>query len=421
MSMAVEVSASARKPVGYAWVVAAVSTLALIISNGLTIGGIPVFYKAMQDEFVTAGAVAADRAQTFISNGATLTFLLSGIFSMIGGWLILSLGLKRLMLIGCVCLGAGLVLFGVASSVWMIYLSRFLMGVSLGFVGVTPNVVLVSNWFREKRGTALGVMLTGTSIGGFLVPLIAAPMILSFGWRTAMLLLSLSVWLVLLPAVIFIVRDAPAAVEENPAELTGATLMEALQKPIFWMFALCAALVFYPIFVTTQQFILYLQSPKIGMSLQMASIAQSAIFAFSIIGKSLGGYFSDKVSPTRVLLFCAVVMLLSTTVLLELTAGRALLFIIPFGLGYGGTFVLLQRLVSDYFGMREYGKILGTIVLIEIAGAFIGGQVTGYLADKAGGDYTLAFYGVSAVIAGVLLCTVILNSMYRRDRLAAVG
>jgi MFS family permease len=420
--MAIEVSAKDESRLaGYAWVVVAVSTAALIISNGLTIGGIPVFYKAMQDEFVAAGAVAADRAQTFISNGATLTFLLSGVFSMIGGWMIPRVGLKRLMLIGCVCLGAGLVLFGVASSVWMIYLSRFLMGVSLGFVGVTPNVVLVSNWFRENRGAALGVMLTGTSIGGFLVPLIAAPMILSFGWRTAMLLLSLSAWLLLLPAVVFIVRDAPAVVEEKTAERTGATLTEALRKPIFWVFALCAALVFYPIFVTTQQFILYLQSPKIGMTLQMASIAQSAIFAFSVIGKSLGGYLSDKVSTTRVLLFCAVIMSLSATVLLELTAGRALLFIIPFGLGYGGTFVLLQRLVSDYFGMREYGKILGTIVMIEIAGAFIGGQVTAYLADKAGGDYTLAFYGVSAVTAGVLLCTVILNLMHQRDRTAAPG
>jgi len=84
--MAIEVSAKDESRLaGYAWVVVAVSTAALIISNGLTIGGIPVFYKAMQDEFVAAGAVAADRAQTFISNGATLTFLLSGVFSMIGG------------------------------------------------------------------------------------------------------------------------------------------------------------------------------------------------------------------------------------------------------------------------------------------------------------------------------------------------
>jgi MFS family permease len=404
----------------YAWVIVAVSTLALIISNGLTIGGIPVFYKPMQDEFIASGAVAADRAQTFISTGATLTFLLSGVFSMLGGWLMLRIGLKRLMLIGCVCLGGGLLLHAVAASVWVVYLSRFLMGVSLGFVGVTPNVVLVSNWFRERRGTALGIMLTGTSIGGFLIPLIATPMILQFGWRTAMLLLSMSVWLLLLPAVIFIVREAPDVIDDQPVDgMTGSTLREALRMPIFWVFALCAALVFYPIFVTTQQFILYLQSPKIGMDLRMASWLQSLLFAVSVGGKSLAGSVSDRIPATRVMLMCAAVMFLSTTVLFGLTAGNAPLFLIPFGLGYGGTFVLLQRLASDYFGMKEYGKILGTIVMVEIGGAFIGGQVTGYLADKAGGDYTLAFYGVAIVTVGVLLCTVLLNIMYRRDRFAA--
>jgi hypothetical protein len=74
---------------------------------------------------------------------------------MIGGWLVQRIGLKPLMLVGCLCLGGGLVFHAAATSVWMVYLSRFLMGASLGFVGVTPNVVLVSNWFREKRGTAL--------------------------------------------------------------------------------------------------------------------------------------------------------------------------------------------------------------------------------------------------------------------------
>src|SRR6185369_5502194 len=102
--MAIEVSAKDESRLaGYAWVVVAVSTVALIISNGLTIGGITVFYKVMQREFVDSGAVAAGQAETFVANGALLTFLLSGIFSMIGGWLIPKVGLKRLMLIGCIC------------------------------------------------------------------------------------------------------------------------------------------------------------------------------------------------------------------------------------------------------------------------------------------------------------------------------
>src|SRR5206468_9429065 len=123
----------------------------------------------------------------------------------IGGLLIGRVSLKWLMTFGCVCLGSGLILHSQAGTAETVYLARFLMGGSLGFVGVAPCVVLVSQWFRTGRGTALGIVLTGTSIGGLSVPLIAAPLINAYGWRTAMLAVSGLVWLVLLPSVVFLV------------------------------------------------------------------------------------------------------------------------------------------------------------------------------------------------------------------------
>ncbi len=405
---------------GYAYVIAVLAAFALIVSNGLSTVGIPVFYKAIREEFVQIGAVPAGGAETFISNGANLTFLLSGVFSMLGGWLIVRFGLKRLMVLGCVCLGAGLVIHSQAIGVGGVYFSRILMGASLGFVGVTPNVVLVSGWFKENRGTALGLVLTGTSLGGVLIPLVAAPLIVHFGWRTAMLMVSLIVWLILLPAVVFLVRERPNATEGREPEKaeTGMTLLEAVRTPVFWIFGLCAALVFYPIFVTSQQFNLYLQTPKIGFSLEAAAWAQSLLFVMSVGGKFAAGYLSDKFTATRVMLGCCVLMFLATVILLDLNASTALIFLLPFGLGYGGTFVMLQRLTADYFGLREYGKILGTITLLEVIGAAVGGRITGYLADIAGGDYTVAFYGVIIAAAASTACVFILLLANRNNAAA---
>lgn len=112
-------------------------------------------------------------------------------------------------------------------------------------------------------------------------------------------------------------------------------------------------------------------------------------------------------------------MFLASLVLLSLTAQTAFLFLIPFGLGYGGTFVLLQRLVADFFGMREYGKILGVITLIETIGAAIGGKVTAYFADAAGGDYTQAFYGVIVTTGLALFLIVIMNFIFRPQKTGA--
>ena len=390
------------------WIIAGVAIYALTVSNGLSTTGIPVFYKPIRDEFVRLGSVDPSAAETFIANAANITFVASGIFSLIAGWLIPRLGLRNLIIIGCLILGVGLVAHSFAETAAMVYLSRLLMGASLGFVGVMPNVALVSGWFDRNRGTALGFVLTGTSLGGFFVPFVAVPLISQYGWRNAMFAVSLLVWVVLLPAVIWFVREGPLGSMADESVRPGLTLREAIRTPIFWMLALCAAAVFYPIFVTTQQFILYLQSPKIGLSLAAAGWAQSALFAFSIGGKFLSGYISDRLPPTTVILLSCGLMFASTLVLFDLTATTAWVFLVLFGLGYGGAFVLLQRLTVDHFGLREYGKILGAITMMEIIGAAIGSQLTGYLADRAVGDYTGAFYvmiaaaGLSFVAAAIL-------------------
>src|SRR6476469_8878176 len=191
----------------YGWVIVVVGMLALIVSNGLSIGGLPPFYKPMREELVALGAVDAARAESFIAIAANITFIMSGVSSLIGGWLLTKFRIKPVMLVGCVLLGAGVIVQSQASSATAVYLSRFLMGSSLGFVGVAPCVVLVSAWFEKGRGTALGIALTGTSLGGSIVSLMAAPLIANYGWRMAMLVLTSLVWFVLIPAIWFFVRE----------------------------------------------------------------------------------------------------------------------------------------------------------------------------------------------------------------------
>ncbi len=419
-----------NKKVFFGWYILAVATFALAVSNGLAIGGFPVFFKPIREDFVNSGAVAHANSESFIALGATLTFLTAGLIGPLAGWFVQRFAVKRVMLFGCLILGAGLLVHSRAESTSTVYISRILMGASLGFVGVLANVVLVSNWFVRKRGTALGILLTGTSLGGVIFAPLAAYLITQFGWRNAMSIISLVIWFALVPAIIAIVRsrpvelgldpdgDVPLApdVAETTTQTEGMTLGQALRTPIFWIFALCAALVFYPIFVTSQQFILYLQSPKIGLSPQEGSLALSALFIVSVLGKSAFGSLSDRLAPARVMLICCSVMFLATLVLLALTAKTALAFLIPFGLGYGGTFVLLQRLVADLFGNRDYPKILGVITVVETVGAAIGGLVTGKLADAAGGDYSTAFFAVIAVTAVALALVVILNLLTPQKR-----
>src|SRR3954470_21101920 len=93
----------------YPWMIVAIATLALIVSNGLSIGGLPPFYKPMREEFVALGAIDPTHAESFIAYAANITFIMSGVSSLIGGWLLTQYRIKPVMLIGCVLLGAGVI------------------------------------------------------------------------------------------------------------------------------------------------------------------------------------------------------------------------------------------------------------------------------------------------------------------------
>jgi sugar phosphate permease len=407
----------------YGWVIVAISALALVVSNGLSIGGLPVFYKPMLADLIASGGVEAEKSQSLIGGAAGLTFLFAGFFAPIAGYLLTKLSSKIMMCIGCVILGGALIIYSQSNSAGLVYLAHSLLGMSLGFVGVLVNTVLISNWFRRNRGLAMGIVLTGTSFGGVVIPQIATPLIANYGWRTAMISVSLLVWFILLPAVIFLVRSRPSDmglfpdgdaspvvdVENKPMELTGMTLKEALMTPTFWIFSICAALIFYGIFVVSQQLNLYLQSPKIGFSLQDAGNVQSKMFAASVVGKFLFGWLSDKFQSTRVMLFGAGLMFASTLVLLNLNADNVLLFVLPFGLTYGGIFVLLQLLVADYFGLKNLGTILGAVTVIETIGGAVGTRITGMIADANGGDYSQGFMLLIATTGVSLALILILN------------
>jgi MFS family permease len=426
-------SQKVRNTIFYGWVIVAIATLSLVVSNGLAVNGIPVFSEWIRNDLIASGAITPENAQKTVANFGILTFLVAGLSAPFAGYFIQKINLKIIMLLGCLILGGALLLQSLATSVGTVYLSRVLMGLSLSFIGVLATSVLVSNWFLRRRGTALGILFTGTSLGGIVIPLLATPIILKYGWRSAMIAVSLLVWLVLLPGVIFLVKTKPGDIgvlpDGEPAESGpesaavqgsyGITLSAALKTPRFWVFALCAALIFYPLFVTTQQLILYLRSPRIGVTPETASFLQALMAALSIGGKFLFGFLSDRFSPTRVMLFCCALMFAATLVLFGLSAGTVLYFLVPFGLGYGGTFVLLQRLVADYFGTRDYSKILAAITVIETIGAAIGGAITGYVADLNGGDYGRAFYGVIIATGAALVLTFALNVMAGgRDTLA---
>ena len=109
----------------------------------------------------------------------------------------------RNVLIGVTTIG-GLAL---VSFLWVSNLTHYyLAGVMLGIASpgtIVAIKVLISRTFHASQGTAMGIAMLGTSVGGIIVPLTITLLISAYGWRTATALMSAGVWLLALPLLIF--------------------------------------------------------------------------------------------------------------------------------------------------------------------------------------------------------------------------
>lgn len=412
----------------YGWWIASISTISLMIGNGLTIGGLPAFTNKMIGSLIASGAITASQGPAIIGISASLMILLAGCASPLVGWLTGKIDLRWIMSAGCLVLAAGLLVYSSITTPAHVYLAYCLYGVSLALLGVMVNTVLVSNWFERSRGRAMGLVITGTSFGGVLIPL-SANLLAALGldWRRTVLLLSGAAWGLVLIIMIF-VRSRPRELglevdgessagqgSTRTGEPAGQTFKQAIGTWLFWALGICAAAIFYAIFTSSQQFIQYLKSPRIGMPEALANSAQSLTFVASVGGKFFWGWLSDKMPRTRTMVICCALMLIGSFVLMVLTPTTAFLFILIFGFGYGGTFVLIQLLAVSAFGPRSMGKILGAITFLETAGSALGTAITGKLAAADGGDYTRAFYGVilASALAMITALMVHFRSIHR--------
>ncbi|MBI4470047.1 MAG: MFS transporter [Acidobacteria bacterium] len=399
----------------YGWFVVGVSVLIVIITNGLTIGGIPVFYKSLIDEF--------QWNRTIIATAGAVTLLGAGLLVPVVGIYLDHFGAKPFMIAGTLVLGAAMLLYSRVSSPLQMYGAHFLFACSLALAGVVTNILLVSNWFVRRRGTAVGAVITGTSFGGVLLPPAATWLIGQFGWRMSMVILSSLVWFLLLPLVVFLVKNHPRdqglhpdgeAVDAGDVSTRaagpppGLTAGQALSTGTFWSLLLGSALSFYVIFSISQQFILHLQSPQVGLTKSQAALAQSALFLCSVGGKFFFGYLSDRWAKKHVNLLCCTVMFMGSLFLLNLNTITAYPFCVLFGLGFGGTYVTIQLMVAECFGIRALGRILGIVTLAETIGAAAGNILTGSLFDRTG-SYELSFRLIVACALAALVMMAMLK------------
>jgi MFS family permease len=389
----------------YPWIICFSGLFILVIINGLTTTSLSVFDKAFLNEFNWKRDELKLRES--ITNGVTLFFIL------ISGVIIDKIRVKKMLILGSLILAIALFSYSYISNKFEAYFIHFLLGVSMVAAGSVSCIILVSSWFREKRGLALGIVLTGTSMGSAIFSPVNRYLLQEFGWRYSFQILAIFPLIVLIYTIL-VVQSSPSDInltalgkEENdqiPELLKqGMSYSEATKTHLFWLICICGFFVFYSLVGTIANIFLHLLG--LGFTEKEASFYLMMYFIIAMIGKLLISLFTDYINPNLIFSICCVGMILGSLGLSTMESQYVSTSIIIMAISWGGIYSLYNIIVIKTFGLKSAGKINGTISMFEGGGALLGPFLMGYI-FSCYHSYQIGFF----INAG-LMCMVFLFSL----------
>jgi len=360
-----------------------------------------------------------------LSLAVTLSSLAGGVSGpFIGRWVDRH-GPRGIMTLGAVVAGASYALLSLTPSIWYFYLIYLLFALGRAGAGTVPSNTMVTNWFREKRGLAIGIMATGIGWGGVVVAPLATWLILTFGWRAAYTILGIGSAVILTPLIFSLMRRlrpeemgllpdgkssieqsksvSSAPTEEKAPETATWTLRTASRTWAFWLLGL-GLFVFY----FGQASIIFHARPLFeerGASAQLAGVLVSLLAGMGILGKLVSGYILDKIRARYFAIFTGLLHAATLVVFLTTKDIPILwLFAIMFGLALGSLATLGPMSVGQCFGRASFGVIYGTIAFAITAGVGLGPLFFGSIFDTTGSyNPALWLYIGTHLLAGTLI------------------
>jgi sugar phosphate permease len=414
----------------YAWVIAAVTFAAVLVTAGVRAAP-GVLIVPLEEEFHWSRAT--------ISFAVGVNLLLYGAIGPFAAALMDRFGVRRMMSLSLAVIGAGVALSPAMHEPWqLILLWGVVVGLSTGFVGAYLAAFIAARWFQARQGIVIGI-LTAANAAGQLVFLPSMAWIATVaGWRVMSLVLAGAV-ILFLPVLLLLMRDrpqdlglapygekyslrpAPLQQPGNPVAVAFAALRDGARSRDFWLIAgsyfVCGA--------STNGLIGTHLIPACvdhGLAEVVGAglLAGTGVFAF--IGGMASGWLSDRLD-NRFLLFWYYglrgLSLMYLPFALDMSFYGLTLFSVFYGLDWIAGVPPTVRLLSRAVGAERTGIMVAWITVIHQ----VGGAAIAYLAGVARisfGTYLEAFIVSGLLCIGAALAVLFIGSGRRgREAVAA--
>ncbi|KAF1832297.1 monocarboxylate permease-like protein [Decorospora gaudefroyi] len=290
----------------------------------------------------------------------------------------------------------GLMMTSLSSEYYQFFLAQSVVsaiGCSLLFF---PTLTAVGSYFVRHRALAFGIVVSGSSIGGVILPIMVTHLIpsIGFGWAmrsTAFLLLGLLV----IANIILKSRLPPPKRAFQPKEF-----VKPFTELPFRLLALCAFFTYLGGFLPIT--FLIVQAREVGMSEELSSYLIPLFNGASTFGRIIPAQLGDVYGVFNVMIVNTLLAAIITLALwLPANANAPLIvYAILYGFTSGCTFSIMPAMVASFSNVQKIGVRSGTMYMMGSVGALIGSPIAGAIVDRQNGSYTglVVFSGVGLFV-----------------------
>lgn len=301
-------------------------------------------------------------------------------------------GAMRVLIVGAVLYGLGLVTMAMATTGLAFTGSA---GLLLGMAqsGTTYAViygVIARQVDPAKRSWAMGITAAAGSFGQFLMVPVENGLIGSLGWQNALFVLGCLALAIIPLALGLREPPTPPAVAARQQSVRAA-LKEAFAYPSFrWLtlgYFVCGfQVVFIGVHMPS-----YLKDH--GLSPEVATTALALIGLFNVVGTYTAGVLGQKLAKRHILagIYLLRGVAITAFVLAPLTPWSVYLFSAVIGLLWLSTVPPTNAIVAQIFGVQYMSMLGGFVFLSHQIGSFLGVWLGGRLYDLSG-SYSVVWW-----------------------------
>ena len=306
-----------------------------------------------------------------------------------------------------------------ASLPYLFFCYGVLGGIGNGF-GYATVVPVMSKWFPDKRGLAIGLALAGYGGGSAIFgPIADLEMFPHFGWRNTCMMLG-GIFLVMTMVASFLLKNPegdsfiPEGAQHARSAPTSSRYAgepdrhflpsEILRTPTFYLMWLGFGLGSSAGLMVISQLVPFAKSQGIP-SAALATMGLVVGAAGNVSGRVISGWFSDALGRLNTLRVILAISAIAMPALYRVGAHVVALYVGVFVVYfcYGAQASVNPATVSDFWGTRHAGVNYGLLFSAWGVAGIIGPTIGGVLFDRYR-NYEAAFYVAGGLAAIALVC-----------------